>query len=173
MKTFLLIVSWIIVGWIGYKVGKNSGYNLGYNRGYHQCCEDYNLYDKERISRLEYFQDRDFEIKTGIYQERMYGFPMVSREIKPEEFIEYGSKKIDDEINNGTLLSISNTDGGDLSVYLLPNILKAESAILWPEQKFFKATLSLLKIDKDPDYEDSIKKIAEKLRERIDLEINT
>lgn len=67
MKTILLILSWIIVGWIAYRTGKNSGYNLGYDHGYHQCARDYDIKD---VSPLDYFQPRDFEVETGIAQAR-------------------------------------------------------------------------------------------------------
>jgi len=50
-------------------VGDNSGYNLGYDRGYHQCAIDYNI---KEVGVLDYFQDRDFEIKTGIHQSREF-----------------------------------------------------------------------------------------------------
>jgi len=72
MTTFgaiLLIASWIVCIWIGRNTGRNSGYNLGYNRGYHQCAKDYNIED---VSVLDYYQDREFEKKTGIYEAREF-----------------------------------------------------------------------------------------------------
>lgn len=79
MIIFFLILSWIIVGWLAHREGRNSGYNLGYDRGYHQCCKD----NKIKVSSLEYFQDRGFEVETGIHQAREF-----EKEIKGEKSIE-------------------------------------------------------------------------------------
>lgn len=67
---WFLVAAFVVGILVGRKIGWNGGFNLGYNRGYHQCCKDYDLYEKEGISQLDYFQDRKFEIEKGIYEAR-------------------------------------------------------------------------------------------------------
>ncbi|MDP2930263.1 MAG: hypothetical protein Q8N56_01480 [bacterium] len=69
---YLLIAACVICIWIGRKSGRDAGYSIGYHHGYKQCCEDYDLYKKEGIDRLSFFQERSFEIKEGIHEAREF-----------------------------------------------------------------------------------------------------